>query len=200
MVLTSKVFDRFFSRFDKREFFLGTVFPDIRKFGLVEREATHFLGATINQVLEAKTSFAAGVIFHNLVDELFYDNLILIPGMKGDGNKIGVVKLLADELLYKKVENWREIANYFQDTITEELNFNMEQVTILKWHKILAQLFIEHPNNKNHLEFMMSINFILEKAKARIIFLDQIRESGEFGKFILDFYDNFENKLKLCSI
>lgn len=67
LVLTQKVYERFFSQKDRGAFVVGTSFPDIRYLGVIEREKTHRPRVTLKQVLEAE-SFEAGVQFHVLVD------------------------------------------------------------------------------------------------------------------------------------
>jgi len=71
IVLTSKVFDQTFVKFNKSEFYIGTIFPDIRYLGVIDRAKTHFADVTLDSVLGAKTSFLAGLLFHNLVDKIF---------------------------------------------------------------------------------------------------------------------------------
>lgn len=69
VVFAQKVFERFFSDKDKLEFFIGTLFPDIRHLGVIARERTHFHNLTIEEI-QRKSSFMAGVMFHSLLDEV----------------------------------------------------------------------------------------------------------------------------------
>ncbi len=55
--------------FNEQEFILGTSFPDIRYLKVVQRADTHFTHVTLQDVLQEKSSFKAGMIFHSFVDE-----------------------------------------------------------------------------------------------------------------------------------
>lgn len=67
IILADKIFNRYFADKDKRDFYVGTSFPDIRYMGIIKREKTHFIDLDI-KTLQQLPSFEAGMKFHSLVD------------------------------------------------------------------------------------------------------------------------------------
>ena len=106
IVLSGKIFDKYFSNFSKEEFFIGTSFPDIRYLGIIDRHKTHFSNASLQEIKQ-KNSFWAGLLFHSFVDakEIEYMKLnkiySLMPHLKHVGHSF---KFFEDELLYDKLE------------------------------------------------------------------------------------------------
>ena len=49
IVLASKVYDQFFSNFSKKDFLIGTSFPDIRYLKVIDRNTTHFNGLSFKR-------------------------------------------------------------------------------------------------------------------------------------------------------
>ena len=52
-----------------KEFIFGTSFPDIRYLKVVSRTETHFTNVSLQDILQEKNSFKAGMVFHSFVDE-----------------------------------------------------------------------------------------------------------------------------------
>lgn len=67
VVLTAKIFDNFFQDKVKKDFFIGTLFPDIRYLKVIDRDQTHFSNLSISD-LKTEDSFLAGMKFHSMID------------------------------------------------------------------------------------------------------------------------------------
>lgn len=192
IALAAKVFADTFTKFDKSEFFIGTAFPDIRYLSMIDRDRTHFDNISLESVLNAKTSFAAGLLFHNLIDGIFVKEVInFLPGIKGLSDIDSGAKLLADELFYSKVNDWPQIIKYFDNILPEELDFGMDEKYIWRWHKALWEIFKERPTDDNRSEFMIELNFSEENIKYYNELLFKIRGNKEIAKILLDFYNGF---------
>src|SRR4030043_1902184 len=72
IVLTEKVFDKFFSDKKRKDFYIGTVFSDIGYLGVVDRQSTHFplQELKLEDVKKEQNSFTAGVEIYSLVDDI----------------------------------------------------------------------------------------------------------------------------------
>lgn len=68
LVLAEKIFDEDLSLFDRKEFLLGTLFPDIRYLKTIDHDKTHFNNLKITD-LAGGNSFLAGAKFHSIVDD-----------------------------------------------------------------------------------------------------------------------------------
>ncbi len=69
IVLTQKIFDKYFRRLDHQLFFIGTLLPDIRYLGVIDRKETHYKNLSIKD-LNGEKSFLAGLKFHSILDEV----------------------------------------------------------------------------------------------------------------------------------
>lgn len=140
-VLTEKVSPLYFSRRNKKRFFVGTLFPDIRYLANVGRGETHLREVSFSQVLKTSDDFEAGLQFHALIDQIWHQ----LFG-SGDFNSKQGIKLTADELLYDKTENWQEIRSFFNEILPQELEYGIERRLVERWHRMLQQYFVDKPN------------------------------------------------------
>lgn len=200
IALTEKVFDKFFSDKKRKDFYIGTVFSDIRHLGVIDRKSTHFPLSSLNvkNIQEENNSFTAGLKFHSLVDDIrerFMESkniYSLIPESKYKGQ---ILKLLEDELYYDKVSNWKEFIEFLDDVLPEELSFNIQEKDIKRWHIILQKYFSQKPDKeiKNWLAIELSL---AKKAQDEIINLvEKTRPNEEIRKIVEEFYNNFEKSL-----
>ena len=75
IALTEKIFNNIFHNYDKKEFIIGTSFPDIRYLGTIDREKTHLSVNNLENIND-KSSFISGMKFHALVDKVREDFLL----------------------------------------------------------------------------------------------------------------------------
>lgn len=134
--------------FDKKEFIIGTSFPDIRYLGVIERNKTHKLNATLNDVLQAASAFKAGILFHSLVDRLrqtFMAKEKIYEMLPPSPYITQCFKFYEDMQLYEKISNWNEIAQYFNSLLPEQKKFNIEEKHLKQWHIYLKAYLLKKP-------------------------------------------------------
>lgn len=168
-VMHAYLAERFFSHFpidnaiDKQAFMQGTLFPDIRYLGKINRQDTHFERITLDEVLNEPSSFMAGLKFHSYVDWVREDYVLekgmytLLEAMNG-GEPLELLclklKLLEDELVYTQCDRSAWIAA-LQDVHSDELNYGMGLSTIRKWHILQTMSFTNQPST---LIFLLNIS------------------------------------------
>src|SRR3989344_5867553 len=104
---------------------IGTSFPDIRYLGVIDRDKTHFDISKLGD-LDNLPDFIAGMKLHSLVDvvrekymndkglySLFPESKFLSQG----------VKMLEDNVLMSKFDDWNRVAGYFDEVVSEEREF-----------------------------------------------------------------------------
>lgn len=197
-ILTQKVFDKLFSEKNKKEFFIGTCFPDIRYLGVVKREETHFDNVTLKEVLSLD-SFNAGLKFHSLVDEVRETYLIkknYYSFFPKSELKFTGAKVLEDRILYDKVSQseWKEIAGYFNKTDANEGKFGILQTDINKWHGFLQAAFLGKPNEEHNIKITLKLGFPRQRAEEinNVIRNSDVKKATQI---ILNFYNDFESLL-----
>jgi hypothetical protein len=196
VVLASKVFDKYFPGLNRKEFMVGTIVPDIRYIGAIDRDKTHFENVTLKEV-QKLDSFNAGLKFHSLVDKVrkayvksreYYS---LFP--KSDF-VTQASKIFEDQIFYNKVKNWTEIADYFKVVYKEELDLGLSEEAIEKWHKMNRYYFSHAPEDADIAKFTKGLGFSSERAKeiSKVI---QDSQRKKVESIELDFYDKFETFL-----
>lgn len=196
IVLTVKVYDRYFQDKDKQEFIAGTSLPDIRYLGAIERDKSHYENVTLKEI-QMLDSFNAGLKFHSLVDEVRekymknnnYYSLFPKSDLLTQGSKV-----FEDRVLYDKLNNWKEIVNYFNKVYKNELDLGISESAIEKWHKLLRNYFSQKPEDKNTVAFTTGMGFPIERAEE-ILRVIQNAEAKKAEQLALEFYDNFESLL-----
>ncbi len=195
IALTDKVFNKYFKDKNKKDFFIGTSFPDIRYLKIIKREKTHFPEVKLNQ-LKDKNSFEAGFKFHSLVDIIVEeftqaeDIYSLLPRSNQPGHY--PISFLEDELFYNKMDNWDEIIGFLDNVLPEELAFDISGQAIRKWHQILQDYFSQKPNNGIRTKLMMELGFTEEAIRETNNLLKQIGGNQKINQFIERLYNNFE--------
>ncbi|MBU2564135.1 hypothetical protein KKA23_00925 [Patescibacteria group bacterium] len=200
IVLTEKVFNKYFSDKNKEDFYIGTIFPDIRYLGVIDRDKTHFplKCLKLEDIKKEQNSFIAGLKFHSLIDDIrekfvkSKDIYLLIPESK---YKIQTLKILEDELYYNKVNNWKQFINFLDNILPEELSFNIKEKDIGRWHNILQDYFSQKPDKQTIWNFANGLNFSEESKNEIIDLIKQIRLNDKIKHVIEEFYNNFDKLL-----
>lgn len=200
IVLTEKVFDHLFSKFDHRAFILGTSLPDIRYFSnAATRSETHYDPADLPMVLNEPDSFRAGIIFHSVVDltrvSFLEKNEVYKKYATTDASK-SFLKYLEDQILYDKISDWQKIIDYFNDLISAEENHeNINREHLLGWHKLLQGYLKQKPNPAIRKPLAKIIGFPDEYIIEGDIKISEFEQQPELIKIINNFYDNFEKMI-----
>ena len=161
LVLAERVFDRHFPNMAKRDFFLGTSFPDIRYLKVIEREATHMEGLRVED-LQSDDAFTAGLKFHSIVDiarETFYNEVGLYTHCPASKFITQSVKILEDELFYDQLGDWAAVASMFNDIVPQEREFGIPDEALQKWHALLQKYVAERPTPNAVLAFAQALGF-----------------------------------------
>ncbi len=199
VALTAKVFDKFFPEKRKKDFFVGTCFPDIRNLKVIKREETHFLGLKITD-LALEDSFMAGLKFHSILD--IYREKFIVENSTYDlcnGSKyiIHSVKLFEDLMFYESIENWGEYIGYLDEVLPEQISMGIEKVDILKWHSILKQYFGQKPTQKTIARFISSIGHPPEVIAEIIKDVEMLKRNKGVIGILKDLYENFDKLIVL---
>jgi len=163
-------------KFNRDEFILGAVFPDIRRIEpSIKRGETHLKFPVVNLDFYGLTSFEAGWKFHLYCDmrreeilnkQNFYDlenteKLAHIPA-----------KLLEDELVYDEYGNWEKLVHYFRNPPLISLGTVVDKKTFVLWYAILAKYIEEKVTTKTirvflskQPKFSQEIDTIMEAIK-----------------------------------
>lgn len=193
---------------DKQAFLLGTSFPDIRYLGVIERTQTHIPNIKWDDVVNEKSAFKAGLLFHSLVDQAregyfeshgLYDiDIGVHPQFRSH-----VLKLFEDILLHDSISEWPKIVAYFDDILQEERAYPIAPESLQNWHAILQIYCAKKPGihtlisfaNNNQIKKKMGIEKLSQADIdcAEEGFTDtfnMLNKNETLIKIIHDFYSN----------
>lgn len=135
-----------------RAFLLGTLFPDIRYLGKIDRKLTHESGLSIAEIRQTESPFRKGMRVHTFVDDVrvkFIKNQEIMKHLdKIKGDKILFLKFLEDEIVYYMHEENRSlyICNFLNYIEPEELTFNVSSEIVQDWHTHNIFYFSQAPS------------------------------------------------------
>lgn len=151
--LAKKFFKAFphYSPEEKNAFMVGTLFPDIRHIAENAREETHYENVSLNDILNESDPFIAGMKYHCFVDEQ-RENFVVENKMYdktaefSKDNYFTYLKLAEDEMLFDKY-NWNDACLALQTLYPQELDWDISNAVVVKWHKLLTLVFVNSPSN-----------------------------------------------------
>lgn len=196
IVLTEKIFNKYFKNKNKKDFFVGTSFPDVRYLRVIEREKTHFLNIKINELIN-QDSFTAGLKFHSLIDEICVKLMeseeiySLCPGSKYPSHFF--IYLLMDELLYDKINRWDNFIDFFNKVVSGEKSFGISIEIIERWHRILQNYFSQKPNDNSREKLITSIDFSEDDANNINNLISEIKSNRKINNVVKKLYLNFDS-------
>jgi hypothetical protein len=166
IALTEKIFDKFFKNKLRKDFYIGTSFPDIRYLKVIDRDKTHYEDLSISD-LGNDESFSAGVKFHSILDRVREKFIVendvysLCPKSKYCAQSL---KFLEDEIFYQHVKDWTIYIEYLNEILQAERNYGIAEKNISKWHSLLRQYFQKQPDENAVKNLTLSIGFPEEVA------------------------------------
>lgn len=172
---------------------VGTSFPDIRYLGVISREKTHFNSFCIQDVVETEDSFMAGLKFHLLVDrvrEQFMKNNDAYSLFPKSPYQTQAVKFFEDQQLWKKINHWSKIIDYFNHISEGELQYGLEIDDIVRWHKTLQSYLAQSPVEATIAQFVTDIGQP-ESMSTEIIEVIKKSEQHRAKALVEKFYSEF---------
>lgn len=193
---------------DPQAFIVGTSFPDIRYLAHLTREQTHIEPISWQNVINEPSSFRAGMLFHNLVDEIrmehfepdFYDRkkineytplyIKLFPL---------ILKTAEDAFLYTKTNHWKKIATYFDTVYQEELDFNVSEDILRTWHNMIQTYIANKTDTESIAQFVANNCDIYQNITLFDPYaaFNKLMQSALFREKIETFYTHFTNYLDI---
>lgn len=195
VVLAVKIFNTFFQGKVKKDFFIGTLFPDIRYLKVIDRDKTHYNNLTLDDLKE-DDSFLAGVKFHSILDvarEKFmvdHDVYSLCPESKYVFQSL---KLLEDQLFYSYIENWNEYIDYLHKILPSALDFGVAKNDIEKWQSLLQQYFQAPPSEQVVINFALAVGFTNDIAYEINKNIITMSTNKKIVNIIKKLYKNFDS-------
>ncbi len=194
IALTEKIFDKFFKDKIRKDFFIGTSFPDIRYLKVIDRDKTHYKDLSIVD-LGNDESFSAGVKFHSILDHAREKFIVenntysLCPESKYITQSL---KILEDEIFYQHVKDWTIYTEYLNEILQAERNYRVAEKDLKKWHSLLQQYFQKQPDEDAVKNFTLGIGFTEEVTSEINENIAKMKTNKKIIKIIENLYKNFD--------
>jgi hypothetical protein len=189
------------------EFIIGTSFPDIRYMGGLSRKETHVEPISWQQIVDEPSAFRAGMLFHNLVDNL---RIIYLESREHDISKLpeygpvytklfpNMLKTAEDGYLYHRCTNWQKICDYFDTIVQEELDFGVAATTVRTWHSMIQEYIAQETDASVVARLCAYSHNDIYAHKDQFdpdCYFNELRSSLAFQAAVEDFYLNFVSYL-----
>lgn len=193
IILTNKIYDKYFSNSNKKDFILWTMIPDIRYINkLIPRTLFHTEDIDLTKVITKTNDFKKWVLFHSLLDvsrdQFYIQKWTYNPWV----NELFIIslKLLEDEYLYDKIKN----RNLYQDILTEHNKLKLDNINstdIQNWNTLLCNYCRQKPDNESRHIFLRALSFEDTKIDQINTTIQNISNEKTF-KLIDALYENIE--------
>ncbi len=197
VALTERIYQRYFKDKDRKAFYIGVCFPDIRRNAGIKRSKTHLRGLNLENIKREK-SFNAGFKIHCLIDEIsekyFKRNNIYNICSKGM-YKVHSIKIVQDRICYDEINNWDEYIYYLDTILDEELEFVPQRNILEDWHLTLQQYFSKKPNEFSINKLFRRVCYSKEDCDEINRLISLIEKDEKILSKIRYFNQNFESFL-----
>lgn len=191
ILVVEKIYARHFSHLDRKEFILGTTFPDIRYPASIERELTHFKDIPLSRIT-TETAFKAGLYFHSFVDEIWNTFIrshetqlfAIIPRNRA---MFHTMKILQDRYLFNQLDDWQPFVDYFGTVLPEESKFGAGQEMVQRWHALLAH-YLSKPPDIGDLG-MLRLSLPPELVNKIATYYRKYQDNDTLNQIMTAFYD-----------
>lgn len=174
-------------KIEKDQFFLGCIFPDIRRIAEnLKRKDTHLYFQKVDLNFSGLSSFQFGWKFHLYCDLkreeiLNKRNFYSLEETKDFYGQMAF-KMLEDELIYDNFSNWEKLENFFNRVPFVDTGLNLTPGTFRLWYAIVGKYIEKKPDKK-------SIGIFLSKQQnltGRVEKILQVLEKLKKNKKIIE--------------
>jgi len=153
IIYAQQYFKKYPSLIDKDEFMMGCVFPDIRRIDdTIKRRETHLCFKNLDLNFDGLSGFEAGWKFHLYCDmrrEEILNRYDFYSIRYSTDFWHHASKLLEDQIIYDKYNNWEKVALYFNNAPDIRTGLAVPYETLALWYAIVAKYISEKPNDKS---------------------------------------------------
>lgn len=194
IVYGKKALELFLSdqKIDEKKFFIGTVFPDIRYLGSIEREKSHYDNPTVDGLRSIEGDFQKGMYAHALVDierEKLLNKLGMYDAVPSSGYTVSALKFIEDEFTYSLISDWDKYKQYLSDVIDEEYVL-VPRENAQRWHSILSLYFSQPPTWQTILKVASELKGFSDDVLNRLkVETDKVKENTRAMEIISVTYE-----------
>lgn len=181
-------------RVSSPSFWAGTLFPDIRHLGIVSRRHTHADDVSL-ETLVGSGDFETGMRVHAWIDatrDQFLREANIKESLPWHPFVPHALKLVEDEYLYNRFDDWNLIHRALNKVYDEELAYIHSLQHITTWHGILQDYFKQAPTDESRYELSLAIGLSKNSAEEINSVVKLLHSDARTEKLIERFIQHLE--------
>lgn len=178
-------------------YWAGTLFPDVRHLGVVSRQHTHPADVSLH-TLVGETDFHTGMRVHAWVDatrEHFLRTQKMKEYLPWHPFVPHSLKLLEDEILYGRYDDWNLIYRVLNQVYEPELFYVDSKQHVQLWHTILQKYLKNPPNDESRYDLSIAIGLSKNSAEEVNSVVAMLRADKRSRQLLEGFMRHFEHLL-----
>lgn len=179
-------------------YWTGTLFPDIRHLGVLSRHSTHPESISLDSLV-GKNDFHTGMRVHAWIDatrEKFLRDNNVKERLPWHPFVPHALKLMEDELLYNRFQDWEMIQRTLNTVDDDELFYVDSKEKIIEWHEILQRYFKQKPTDETRLELSVGIGLSESSARELNTVVASLAQDSRAGDLLYEFLSHLERLLR----
>lgn len=179
------------------DYWIGTLFPDIRHLGLVSRHRTHPESVGLTSLV-GKNDFETGMRVHAWVDatrETYWREQNMKETLPWHPFVPHALKLLEDDIVYPLFQEWLDVQLALKTIREEELYFIESREHVQRWHTILQRYFSAPPSAASRKQLSVDIGLSVSSADEINNVVEQLRSNTKATDLIEQFHVHLEQLL-----
>jgi hypothetical protein len=194
IVYAKKYLEKYPSAEIKKDlFFLGSVFPDVRRIdNTIKRKDTHLRFAPLNLDFRGLDSFQAGWKFH-LYCDMKRDEILRNAGFYKKIPNVSELppKLLEDELAYEGYDNWEKLTALLNNPPEIKFDFHVSPESLHLWYAIIARYASQKPNEKSTRAFLVKQASLTNRVDEIMKAVSELKKNKE----AVEILENVKNEI-----
>lgn len=183
---------------DDPSYWAGTLFPDIRHFGIVSRRRTHIDNVTLTTLI-GKNDFQTGMRVHAWIDatrERFLSEQHIKESLPWHPYVPHALKWVEDEAIYESFDDWNLVQRVLGKVYDDEIEFISSREDIKRWHSVLQTYFRKKPDDESRKELAMNIGLSESSATEINSVVAMLKENKKVDELIKNFLQHLEDILR----
>jgi len=179
-------------------YWAGNLFPDIRHLGVTSRKRTHESNLSV-EGLVGDSDFLTGMRVHAWVDETrvrFLDGAHMKEELPWHPFVPHALKLLEDEVLYDRFDDWNLIERALNKVYDEELKLVHSEEHIVKWHGVLQKYMKQPPTDESRFQLTKDIGLSDASAEEINMVVNHLKKVPQAEQLIERFIVHLEGSLR----
>lgn len=169
---------------DMAAYLRGTIFPDIRYLGVIDRANSHRTGVILEEVMAEQNSWKRGFLLHCWLDSIWTGYWLQFGiGTDNPSHKTlwMAMKLVEDERLYTSIFDKSGIAVTLTGLDDEALAFGVKSSDIGHWGKLVGCLLAAPPTSATRALFYRELSISHDLAGLVERHIEEINSDSQWA-------------------